>query len=747
MRSFLRVRAVLSAATLLAALSTTGGATAAPVTTLADAGSRLASLSLALAQDGGADAGSAKLESKATGVKQFLHYIMIAKPESAASEAQALLDGGLTAADLATIVDDRGLADRFDNVMVRGRGMAGVADLAIRFEQMLRDGRLELARQPARIDDAVSKLTGTLRQQMFAKERLAAAGEYAMPQLLKVVTSGKDAALEVAATSVIESMRRYAVHPLCAALPKLDPANQRKVCDMLGEIGYPAAIPYLLETAQAAGVTPDVKTAADRAVSRIGAGSADVSGQFAELARRFFDGDESLVCYPSEATNNVWSYDTFGGLAPTPVPTAVFSEVMSMLAAKRSLAHNAGNGSALAVYVAADLRRENRLPSGATDPIFGTSNYSPSFFAMATGPAIDSAVLGLAIDRRDTALVRDAIAAIAQTAGTASLIGEGGRQPLIESLRYPEKRVQYDAALAIGNALPEKTFAGDFSIVPILASAVRDAGTVVGGVVSTTEEDRRQFTGKLTGAGFTTLAGAPTFAEFEPEINASIGLDVLVVVGDLESVKAGVAAARLANSTAAAPIVAVVQEADAVAAAVAFERDAGVAVWASNGTDEGFKKAVDAVFARQSGGRIVEDEALDYTVRSLETLKKIAISKSGIFSIRDAEKPLLDALARRSGGVRLLVADVLALLPSPEAQRKLIDASLTATDEGEKIELLARAATSARSFGNQAEQRQVDTLRSLIGTSSGALAEAAGRLYGALNLSSSETVKLITEKR
>lgn len=752
MRSFLRVRAVLSAATLLATLAVTGGTTAAPMSLAATHAFAVALAASPVGPQAGESTTAGddeKLDAKATAVKQFLHYINIAKPEAAVSEAQALLDGGLTAADLARIVDGRNLGERFDAVMIRGRGMEGVADLAIRFEQMLRDGRLELAREPGRIADAVSLLTGTLRQQMFAKERLAAAGEYAMPQLLKVVTTGKDAGLEVAATRVIEEMRRYAVHPLCAALPKLDPTNQRKVCDMLGEIGYPAALPYLLEVARASGTPTDVKLAAERAVSRIGGGSNDVSNQFAELARRFFDGDESLVSYPSEPTNNVWSYDPFGGLAPTPVPTAIFAEVMSMLAAKQSLTHNAANAPALAVYVAADLRRENRLPDGLTDPIFGQSPHSPAFFAMAAGPATDSAVLGIAIDRRDTALVRDAIAAIAQTAGAATLIGagtgSGGRQPLIESLRYPEKRVQYDAALAIGNALPERTFSGDFAIVPILASAVRDAGTVVGGVVSATEEDRRQIASKLAGIGFTTLAGGATFGEFEPEINASIGLDVLIVAGDLASVKAGVASARLANSTAAAPIVVIVQEADIVAAAASFERDQGVVVWPNNGSDEGFKQAVEAAFTHQSGGRIVEDEALDYTVRSLETLKKIAISRSGVFSIQDAERPLLDALASRSGGVRLLVADVLALLPSAEAQRKLIDAALTSTDESEKIELLGRAATSARTFGNQSEARQVETLRGLVAGSSGTLAEAAGRLYGALNLSSAETVKLITQ--
>jgi hypothetical protein len=190
-----------------------------------------------------------------------------------------------------------------------------------------------------------------------------------------------------------------------------------------------------------------------------------------------------------------------------------------------------------------------------------------------------------------------------------------------------------------------------------------------------------------------------------------------------------------------------VQESETVGAAAAFSQDQGVVVWSLNGSDDSFRAAVDLVFKRQSGGRIVEDEALDYTVRSLETLKSIAISRSGVFAIMDAEKPLLDALASRSGGVRLLVADVLAMLPSAEAQRKLIDAAISATDEGEKIELLGRAAVSARTFGNKAEGRQIEALRDLVAKSSGGLAEAAGRLHGALDLGAAEAVKLITQPK
>ena len=77
------------------------------------------------------------------------------------------------------------------------------------------------------------------------------------------------------------------------------------------------------------------------------------------------------------------------------------------------------------------------------------------------------------------------------------------------------------------------------------------------------------------------------------------------------------------------------------------------------------------------------------------------------------------------------------------------DAALSASGS-EQVALLDASANSARRFGNRVESRQVDALRRLIGQNSGAsgdqaVADAAGRLYGSLNLPADEAVRLITE--
>ena len=98
--------------------------------------------------------------------------------------------------------------------------------------------------------------------------------------------------------------------------------------------------------------------------------------------------------------------------------------------------------------------------------------------------------------------------------------------------------------------------------------------------------------------------------------------------------------------------------------------------------------------------------------------------------------------------MRLLVAEVVALVPSPRCQRALIDAALSSQGDEQK-QLLDFAAESARRIGKYADARQVTALRKLIADSAGTdksnIADAAGRLYGSLNLSPDQAVKLITE--
>jgi hypothetical protein len=682
-------------------------------------------------------------------VDDFLHYVLIAKPDLAEAAGRKLFDSGVTDAELADIVREKDLEDKVERALSRGRGMNEVGPMVMRFETSLEQGRLDLARDQARISEAIGMLDGPLRGQLMARNRLVEAGEYAVPQLLQTLITSGDPQMELMVTEVLGQIKRQAVLPLCAALPDLSPDVQAKVCRILAGIGWPTAIPYLLDLGTARNTSPEVRDAAMTAFRRLGGTSTDVSAAFTALARKFFDGEQSLVAYPGDPQNMVWSYGVHSGLAPVPVPTSIYSQVMAMRCARTALESDPSNRMALATFVAADLRRENQLGADEVDPFAADAQYSPQFFATAAGSSISRDVLSMAIDSTDTALVRDAIAAIGDTVGRRRLFTGGGRAPLLECLRYPDRRVRYDAALVLGNAMPSSAFPGDSQVVPLLASAVQSGGDSFAAIVAPTEEDRNRLGGMLQASGFRVLAAGSDFYELEPELNASNGVDLIVVQrGGADAVNT-VAGVRGLDVSGATPVLIVTDALDRISLDREFAEDRATVTFDGAGTDEQFNTTLDRLLTAASGGRLTDADSMIYTRDALQTLAAIARSESGIYDIKAAETSLLAAMSSFSGGIRLMVADVVSLIDTEAAQQALVDAAMSSKGS-EQVALLDAAAANARSFGARVASRQVDGLRRLIAqnTADGgdqSVADAAGRLYGALDLPADEAVRLITE--
>ncbi|MHC4429083.1 MAG: HEAT repeat domain-containing protein [Planctomycetota bacterium] len=678
-------------------------------------------------------------------LEEFVHYVLIARPDLAEAWAQALLQSGISDAELAELLDEvPKRRERFDQALGTAHRMPELEEIAALLDKKVFKGRLDLSRDPDRINEAIEWLVGMQRQRFLAAELLSEAGEYAVPALLNTIVEGQDERLrEAARRTLVKQIGRRAVIPLCESLPHLDESNQRLVCGVLGEIGNPNAAPYLMDLARSAEAAT-VRDAANRAFRRAAAVNGDLSSAYARLAEKYFNESESLIAYPYDETNNVWSYDAFIGLEATPVPTAIFAEIMAMRTAARALQLNPSNDEALTLFVAANLRRENELPTGAADPIYGENPYGPGFYATVFGPRICQNVLSVAIDRLDTPLVRDAIAALAATTGGANLFEvANGRQPLLEALQYPDRRVQYEAALTLGRALPDHRFPGDVRVVPLLASAVRTGDESYAAVIAADAEDRRIRAEWLENLGFTIVAMGSRVDPMRLELLEAAGVDlVLVQVETAETAAFVVSELRVFPATQAAPIVVVAASQDMPRLRQEFRDDVRIKIARARAHEEGFGAAVDEVMVRAAGGRMTQAEAEGYAIDAIMTLRDIAISGSLAYAIADAEATLIQALETRTGGTRLAVADIMALVETPRSQRALFDAALTADGE-EQIDLLDRVADSVRRFGDHGEPRQVEALVDLITNASGRTAEAAARVHGALNLPTGTAIRLI----
>ena len=623
--------------------------------------------------------------------------------------------------------------ERFIRAIDRARRVPELEAVANDLWDRVEGGRLAMAREEARIKEAIQMLNGNLRARQLGEGRLVAAGEYAVPYLLHEMTAGSDERLKLRCADVLTKVGRTAVTPLSVALPEIgDSAVQASVCGIIADIQHPHAAAALWDVAQDSEMSGPVRDAASRAFRSIGGSEGELSQLYTDLGQQYFANHSSLIAYPEEDTNNVWGYDQHIGLFMTPVPTPVYTDVMAMRMASKALKINPSNQEALSLFVAADLRRGNDLPDGADDLVYGDLKYSPEFYATVFGTGTCLDVLAMGIASVDTPLVLDAISALSKTTGGVNLFQGGSEgQPLLDALSYPDRRVQYEAALTLARALPSQSFGRDHAVVPLLATAVRTGGQSFATVIAGDDEDRRVLVGALESMGFTIVGAEANAPSLRPALASAFAVDLVVMKpSSLDDARSALAELQAGPKTLASPIV-VLGNAELGPLRLEHAGDRRLK-FTRYTNDEALANAVTAVMDTASGGMITEAEAEEYAIRSLDALRDIAICQSSVYNIADAEPALLEAIDQREGGIKMFIAEILSLTDSEVAQRKLFDVALNASG-GEQVDLLGHVAASVRHLGSTAEQRQLDSLLELIKNGDGPVAEAAAMVHGSLN--------------
>ncbi|MDP7401453.1 MAG: hypothetical protein QF351_06045, partial [Phycisphaerales bacterium] len=468
---------------------------------------------------------------------------------------------------------------------------------------------------------------------------------------------------------------------------------------MLTEIGYEHAVPALRGLAEDSANTVDVREAAEVALRSLGANtSVSLSAAWADLSVSHFKGFASLLPYPADAENMIWAYDDFTGLQGTPVATEIYHSVRSMQAAARSVALDPNNDYGVALYAAANLRRENRADTaGVTDPVYGDQDRSPQFYATAFGTGIGQQVLALGLAQNDTALIRDALAALAITTGDMGLFsGEQFGGPLRQALRYPDRRVRIEAAIIVAEAQPRANFGDEPLVMAELSNAIRGYGQPSAVVVASTEEDAQVASAGLVEAGYVVLASATTVDGLAESMKDASVVDLVVMDVDASQVESNLRSLRASARTAASPVLVFSTGVDLPGMRAAFPAGGSVMAIDRNASASGRLAAMNQLMAQASGGTLDETAALIYAIEATEAVNALAAGTRGdVLNPKEALSTYLDALQSRTGGLRMLIAEGLSEMDSSEAQVALIDAALDATGS-EQIELLTYATASVR---------------------------------------------------
>lgn len=727
----------------------------------------LAAAPVAFAQPGDAPAApataaapSAPADAKANAdaLSDFVHYIRIARYDLAKAFGTSLLDkmpkpvgnaeadkASLTPGQFATMVDSGNEAGRFSETVMRGTRIAELEGVADRLLKAYEAGKLEQARDPQEVAKNIVLLSGNQRQRVFGRERLAFAGEYAMPKLLTALQDASNPSLRAEVRQLLVDMGRSAIMPLCVALPQLDPVAQEQVISILGSMPYRTALPFLYE-AHATTQSASVKAAAERAISQIDRqfmGDDAAPALLAALADAYAQRHESLLLFPREENQPVWSYSPQMGLYPTLVATPVFHDMMAMATAERALKIDAARADAVATWLAANFSREINTPAGYVNPLWQPSRPDAMYYAVAAGPSAAQAVLAKALDQKNTAIARRAIAAIERTAGASALSADvAGRRPLLEALRFPSRRVQYEAALALAASAPQASFEGSERVVPILASAVRDVESRYAAVIAADAEVGASIAALLKSQGYTVLPPASSVAQVQTSSGDVPGIDLVVVSLPGRATADALSGLRADRRLMATPVIAMLSAQGELDAAIDATRDPLFRTIREGGDPAAMHAQAKQFLDSAGAGPMSDADTAAYRLRALAALRDVALAGGSVLNAADAVLPLTAALPAAKGEVKLAIADVLSLIADKRAAVAVVDAALEAQGD-EQIALMNKAAAGAKRHGSLLEQRQIDRLVELASNSQGPQGTAVAALVGALNLPNRSIVPLI----
>lgn len=678
-------------------------------------------------------------------LRDFIHFVRIARFDIAADLGRQLLDTGITPEQFVDLVEHARETERFEESVASAMRVPVLEPVAGGLDKLYRDGKLARVRNPDEIERNIGLLSGGLRGRQIGRERLIAAGEYALPQLLDSYLQTRDPNLRAQVQRVLVDLGRQSIVPLVTALPALDPARQEAVVDVLGLIPYRTSLPFLVDLHKNTQVDA-VRQASMRAITRLGGNpSAEVAGLYSLLADSYYNEPGELTSFPGEEYQLLWNFDPGLGLVMVPQRTEVFHESMAMRTAEMSLAIDPADRETLALWIASNFSRELDTPDGYENPAYPSDLRGAMYFGVAAGPEIGQLVLRRAVDTRDTPLARLAIDAIAETAGPRSLWGVavGDRYPLLEALSYPNRRVQYEAALAIGRSAPDQSFRGAERVVPLLAGAVRDASALTAIVL--TGNDREAYESDrsvLESMGFRVLPPSDTgLGGLDEAIADAPAVDLIVTRLGFDETLAEIETARNSDKLSVTPVLAMMSADEEEALRRQYRRDQTVAVRRSLSPDQ-FTATADELLRVASGGVITEDEASAYSGRALAVLRDLAVSDNSVLDVSESATILIGVLADAEGLTMIDVAEVLSHVDSAAAQTAVFERALE-IDGFEKIELLAIAADSGKRFGNYLNARLVRRLVELVRSPDEELATQAVALMGALEIENAELVPLI----
>jgi HEAT repeat protein len=697
--------------------------------------------------------------------KDFLHYAILGEFIRADAFGKALL--AHPDVDPVTVMELSAQEPKsLDTLLtiIKTAKNPSFVETAQRVLELIEKGHFARRHDPERIQANIEKLLGNPQQEAMAIKHLIEGGEYSIPLLIKVLLNPHQQALRVRIVNALPQIGKPAVNPLVMALNMQDNNIRQDLIRALGDIGYPQAIPYLQKARSDPKAHPATKEASSAAIGRIEAqvgrgfpGSTE--DLFFELAERYYDENEAVRADPRLEKANVWYWDAAAQeLKAVVVPRPIFGPVMAMRCCEEAVLVRNDHGDAIGLWLAANIRREHRLglnvesadpaETGLEDPTRPTVFPRALYFTQAAGPRYGHRVLERAVRENDSAVALGAIQALRITAGESSLIGsEDFKQPLAQCLRFPDLVVRIKAALALGAALPKTAFADSQFVVPVLAQTLSQSGRQQVIVVDSDQQNANRVMAVLRAGDRDVIADTSFFRALDKARSEFQTVSGIFLATDVAEPAVGEALTRLRAEFAfgKTPVVLLVKAQHSVMAEDLAKRDAYVEQVNAAAPDASLEAAMARVSARTGQSPLQPELALRLALQAAETLQRIALDGRTVFDVSLAAPALISALSAADETLQKAAAAVLALVPSPAAQRAIAHVALDEKNTKTlRVTAFGALAESAKNHGNLLEDSQINRLLAIAKEEADLVVRtAATEALGAVNLATSKASEII----
>jgi DNA-binding response OmpR family regulator len=696
-------------------------------------------------------AASAQAQDAAKLWADFNHYVRIARPDLASAAAVALLTH--TSDDqLLDAIEKSEYAD-YDDTFARATRMEALKDTAQQLVDHIHAAEVSRSRDPARILANIQKLGQGRRANFNATNQLKAAGQYAAPHLLAALIDDRQKELHPWVIAALMAIGQPMVYPLSEALPHLEPVPMSQVAQVLAEIGYPRALPYLKKVMENPQVDPGAVRTVTAAYYRLAQTSAapqnaSAAELFLMLGRNHYKTASNFTSAPgydpATDTGVVWEYSREAGLIAIPVPGSAFGDVLAMRAAEQALAQDPRLDAALSLWLMANLRRENNLPAGVEDKSYQPPLRSPAFYLELAGPARQCEVLDQALNDGDAELALDAIRSLGTTVGNSSLPGQPRvLESLLQALDFPDPRVRIAAATAVARAQAASNAPTSPRVVATLAEALRPTDVKFALALASSQQYLDLLTDTLSAMGYR-VVGALSIAELADQIPTTPAVDLIVAEHTIDQVEYLEHLTAVGGRFASAPFVALVSPADQAQLASRMGTIARLHP-APKPTDPAeLQQAIDQALQKHQARSASPEQADQTAAEALQLLQLLASCTAGASDLSEALPALIQGLEDPRELFPENAAVVLAAIGLPQAQQAIANAALDDTRlTNARVALLHSLADSASRFGNHLTPSQISQLVDLVKNTQGELAEAGARAHGALSLPTTNIVQLI----